>query len=233
MTSHIILATSNAPMAEYFESQGFDTLYLGQRSVAAQLLGTGSDKVLSLPEYAQYLKCMRTTTDVKLLAEASYDLTEADSIADMVSMLAECGANKVLIDDSDRNGHPLTLANLSRTLDDVMQRVAGKGTGIILNLCHYDDYGTAGIAERVALAHKAQIDSIALSRLTTSTLSSLTPLLKENSDIGLTLDTKDLNFSLIQALKPAFVLDTYHPQEASNQWVQKTGASVITKLFMG
>ncbi len=96
---------------------------------------------------------------MKLLAEASYDLTEADSIADMVSMLAECGANKVLIDDSDRNGHPLTLANLSRTLDDVMQRVAGKGTGIILNLCHYDDYALP--ASRNALRWHTKLKSIA------------------------------------------------------------------------
>lgn len=233
MTSSIILATANAPMAKYFESQGFDALYLDQNSVAAQLLGPNADEALSLPEYAQYLKCMRTTTDVKLLAEASPDFTWTDSIADTAETLAENGADTIIINDFDAEGHPYTTLNFTKTLEQASKRLAGYDVELMINLSGITTYGLKGIQERIKIARTANVDGIILSQLNIKALTSIAPLIASSTDIGLCIDNNQLNFGTAQSMEPAFILDTYHPMIASNQWIQKTGESVITRIYMG
>lgn len=233
MTSSIILATANAPMAKYFESQGFDSLYLDQNSVAAQLLGPNTDEALSLPEYAQYLKCMRTTTDVKLLAEAAPTFTDATSIANTAATLADNGADTIIINDFDAEGHPYTTLNFNKLLKQVSKRLAGTDIELMINLSGFETYGLKGIQERIKIARTANIDAITLSQLNIKALTAVAPLLAKSTDIGLCIDNNQLNFGTAQSLEPAFILDTYHPMIASNQWIQKTGESVITRIYMG
>ncbi|MBT9671142.1 hypothetical protein GPK34_03740 [Secundilactobacillus kimchicus] len=229
MSSHIILAAANAPMAKFFETQGFDSLYVNQESVANQLLAT-TDEPLAVTEYVQYLKCLRATTTVRMLADAAIG---SDPISTTINRVSHCGMDTIVISDDDENHRALTLADFSNHIQAASSCIASLSSSLMLNLGHLEQYGYQGLSERIKLTKNTNVTAIVVSHVTPDDLGGLAPLLAENHQIGLALDHPDFSYGMVQAMMPAFILDTYHPSLAAKQSVQNAGNSVIAKLFMG
>lgn len=225
MTTSIIPAAANAPMLKYFESQGFNELYIDKDSVENQLMGGDTNRVLSLSDYAQYLRCMRNSTSAHLLADTADELVR-------------CGANTILISDyqSKTTSHQPNLLSdedFEAKIRTMKTELTDTNTNAIVNLGGFSVYGLEGLTTRIDIARSQNIAKISISNVTAKDLSIIGAIMEPNQEIGLAIDNPKMTFGSAQQINPAFVLDTYHPKKATQQWVQKAGPSVVLRLYMG
>lgn len=235
MTTHIIPAAANAPMLKYFESQVFNELYIDQESVANQLFGANSHQRLGLGIYADYLRCLRMTTQADLFADTSFG--QPDSIASTASRLAQAGANNLLISDStnsSKQSTPILLSEDAYTekLAAAQTALAETNTTAIANLTGFSEYGLAGLQSRIEAAHSAGITKIVISNISSKDISIIGAIMVPNQEIGLALDNAKMTFGNTQRISPAFILDTYHPKQAAQKCTQATGSSYVLQLYM-
>lgn len=238
MTTSIIPAAANAPMLKYFESQGFNELYIDKDSVANQLMGEEADRVLDLADYAQYLRCMRNATRARLLADTSFGGDNLTNWATTADELVRCGADTILISDyqsKTANYQPNLLSDkdFKVKIQTMKAELADTHTNAIVNLGGFSAYGLAGLTDRIKIAHGQGIAKVSISNVTAKDLSIIGAIMTPNQEIGLAIDNPKMTFGSAQQVNPAFVLDTYHPKKATQQWVQKAGPSVVLRLYMG
>lgn len=238
MTTSIIPAAANAPMLKYFESQGFNELYIDKDSVENQLLGGDTNRVLALSDYAHYLQCMRNATSAHLLADTSFGGDDAANWADTADQLVRCGANTILISDyqSKTSNHQPNLLldeDFEAKIRTMKAELTDTNTDAMVNLGGFSTYGIDGLKKRNQIARSENIAKISISNVAAKDLSIIGAIMKPNQEIGLAIDNPKMTFGSAQQVNPAFVLDTYHPKKATQQWVQKAGPSVVLRLYMG
>ncbi len=238
MTTSIIPAAANAPMLKYFESQGFNELYIDKDSVENQLMGGETNRVLSLSDYAHYLHCMRMTTSAHLLADTSFGGDDAINWAETADKLVRYGANTILISDyqsktATYQPNLLTDEDFEAKLQTMKAELTDTNTTAMANLGGFSTYGLDGLKSRIEIAHAQNISKISISNVTAQDLSIIGAIMTPNQEIGLAIDNPKMTFGSAQQVNPAFVLDTYHPKKATQQWVQKAGPSVVLRLYMG
>lgn len=106
-------------------------------------------------------------------------------------------------------------------------------TDAMVNLGGFSTYGIDGLKKRNQIARSENIAKISISNVAAKDLSIIGAIMKPNQEIGLAIDNPKMTFGSAQQVNPAFVLDTYHPKKATQQWVQKAGPSVVLRLYMG
>ena len=208
--------------------------YLDGQLIAGTLLEDDEKSLLSLSEYASYLRYIRLTTTAQIIADGQSGFGNPMNTYYTVQELERSGANAILLGDQT---YPMNLANLEVTSDlDFFGKIQASldarenpATTIMAQLDGISIYGVQGLQDRIDTLHRLGIQQIALGALQQATAKQLTLIFAHNPDLGLLLQPEGIVPEMAASLTPAFIIDTQVTLKARASYQAKLGQFMQTQ----
>ncbi|GAJ25684.1 methylisocitrate lyase [Liquorilactobacillus sucicola DSM 21376 = JCM 15457] len=212
-TEMIIPAAVDAIKLQELEKVPSKTVFISARLLARQFLGQDNEGLLCLSEYANFLRYLRLTTSLSLLADGQSGFGNALNTYYTAGELARSGADQMILNDQTFPAHsrqaqpPVSILDFVGKLKAAQDGLKTSSTELIVKLDGIQYYGIAGIEERLKIAAKLEAQAVVIGHLSPNLFLKLQNKISLKN-IGLAQDNSLIPKTELAQAQPAFVIAT-------------------------
>ncbi|KRL67383.1 hypothetical protein [Companilactobacillus versmoldensis] len=226
MSARLVPAASNALMLKHLASEGFDSVYLDNRLLSTQLLGTRDTALLSASLYLHYVQTLSASTSMNVIADLCLD--ETADFSCQLTALKNSGCTAVVVSDAGITNTTL----LNQVLLNISKAFPTDELELIVKLEGFVKYGLNELETRIGIAKDNGIDHIIISNITDDDLV-IIKAVQNTAVISLIIDNAKISYYSARQFNPKFILDTYHVYQGLVQSAGSISRNMILKLFIG